>query len=140
MLNPSTIKLNSTVDFEYYAPAILGIGQKNAKVLAILDAETASIYINPQLMHANVYAHLPPETPNRFDSYPYLKLRLASGQTTAVGLAWIRDDSWTEIAIASLQFTINGVRPDQRAIILQALAANGFTAVDVVELNVQAPA
>lgn len=135
MINPRDIKLNSTVNFELYAPTILGNGLQNVKVLGIMDAETAALFgINPPLMHANVYAHLPPDTPNDFNGYPYLKVRLASGVTTAYGLAWIRDSSWQEVSVASLRLTIHGVQPEGRAIIKQALAANGFTAVNIEEL------
>jgi hypothetical protein len=135
MLNIQQIELNSTVEFEYYAEAIQGTGVKNAKVLAILDYEDAYRWINPQLQHAAVYTFLPSDVPNDYKAYPYLKLRLESGIVTAVGLAWIRETTWRQLSVTSLRFTIHGVAPDKRAVILQALAANGFTAVDVTELS-----
>ncbi len=135
MLKTSDIEFNSTVEFEYYAEAIQGTATKNAKVLAILDYDDAFRFINPETTHAAVYAQLPADTPRNPRDFQYLKLRLSNGTITAVGLPWIRESSYRKISISSLNLTIHGVAPSQRALILQALAANGFTAVDMKEVN-----
>ncbi len=134
MLSTSQITIGSTYNFEMYAPAILGTAYKNVKVVAILDADSAQAYINPVLMHRNVYPHLPAGVPNQYNGYSYLKLKLASGKYTAVGIPWIRDETFTEIATTSLRFTIQNVSPDDRNTIMKALSANGFSAVDVQEI------
>ena len=135
MLNTQNVKINSVVSFDLYAEAILGAKIRNAKVLSILDAQDAARYIaNPVTMHAAVFPSLPPDTPNRYDGYPYLKLKLEGGTTTAIGLPWIRESTYREVSVADLQFTISNVDPEGRALIMQALAAQGYTAVDVKEL------
>ncbi len=121
------------VNFEYYASALLGAPVRGAKVLAILDADSASIYINPLLMHANIRPSVP-DMPSKYTDYPYLKLLMPNGTVTAVGVPWIREESWAEVSVSSMRFTVSNVAPEQQAIILKALAANGFTAVDVETL------
>jgi len=135
MLNPATIQLKSTVSFDLHAPQILGTRCENAKVLALLDADSARQYIDPIAMHAQVFPFLPDGTPDDFDGYNYLKLKLANGTTTAIGLAWIKDDSFVVASTQSMQFTIANVTPEGKNIIIAALSANGFRAVDVKMLG-----
>lgn len=135
MLSLSNITLNSVVSFELYAESILGINRRNVKILGILDAQDASRYIEPVTMHAAVYASLPDDTPNDFSAYPYLKIKLESGETEAIGLPWIRDESYEEIALSDLQLRLNNISPSRRADLMNLLAANGFNAVDVKEIT-----
>lgn len=135
MLNPTSIVLKSTISFDLHAPQILGTRCENAKVLALLDADSARSLIDPIAMHANIYPFLPPGVPDDFDGYSYLKLRLASGETTAIGLPWIKDDTLVVASTRSMRFTVANVTPDGHNLIIQALSANGFRAVDVVLID-----
>lgn len=132
MIPTSQIVLNSVVSFDLYPAALLGTGFKNAKVLAIVDADTTRYFgVDPVAQHVNVYPTLPSGTPNKYDGYPWIKLKLASGETTCIGLPWIIDGSYQVISQSSLRFTITDVAPEDQETILQALSANGFTAVNV---------
>lgn len=135
MLTITQLPLNATVSFDLYPSQVLGTGYKRAKILAILDAETAARWIDPIAMHANVYPTLPPGVPNRFDGYNYLKLKLASGEVTAIGIPWIKDETFVVASTSSMQLTIDSVSPADQQLILNALSANGFTAVNVVLLD-----
>ena len=132
MLNYQDIKLGSTVSFEFHPAALLGTGLKNAKVLGILDADSArQVGIDPVAMHANVFPQLPAGTPNKYDGYYYLKVKTASGQVTAYGIPWIKDETFVEVEISSMRLTLENVAPADQSKVLEALAANGFTAVGV---------
>lgn len=136
MLTIEQLPLNSTVTFDLHPSQLLGTSYKNAKVLAWLDADTvAYMGVDPIAMHANVYPTLPVETPNKYDGYPWLKLKLASGEITAIGVPWIKDGSLVVATTRKMQFTIDNVSPADQNVILQALSANGFTAVDVLYLT-----
>lgn len=134
MLNLNQVKINSVVNFEYYGAAIMGAPVRGAKVLAILDADSAAMFINPVLMHANIKPMLPSNAPSNYTDYSYLKLKLSNGSTTAVGMPWIRGETWEEVAVSSMRFTVANVPPEKQQVILQALSANGFSAVDVETL------
>lgn len=131
MLNPQDLPLNAIVSFDLHPSQLLGTGYRNAKLLAVMDADTARFWIDPPAMHANVYPTLPVGTPNQYDGYPYLKLRLADGTTTAVGLPWIKDETFVEITTRSMRLTIENVSPENQNKVLLALSSAGFTAVDV---------
>lgn len=131
MLNPATLQLFSTVSFDLHPASVLGNGFKNAKLMAIIDADTARLFIDPAAMHANVYPFLPPGTPNNYKDYPYLKFKLASGGDLVLGLPWIKDETWQVTTTRSMRLTIENVSPADQNRVIEALSANGFTAVDV---------
>ena len=132
MLAISALPLNSTVSFDLHPAAILGPSIKGAKVLAYLDAASTYYFnIDPVAQHVNVFPFLPPGTPNQFDAYPYIKLKLASGAITCIGLPWIVDASLAVATTRQMQITIDNVTPAGQNLILAALSANGYGAVKV---------
>lgn len=135
MLNTNQIKIGSVVQFELFAEPVLGSRRTNAKVLSILDYTDAQRFIDPPTMHAAVYPDLPSSTPNDFRRYPYLKVLLQSGAIEAIGLPWIREETYTELVVADLQFKIMAVSPTDRARIMNLLSANGYTAVEVTDVS-----
>lgn len=127
MLATSSIVLGSIVNFSQYAPAVIGQGYQGATVLAILDWDSAQAYINPATVHAAIYPSLPAGTPNDYRAYPYLKIKTASGQTTAVGFPWIQSSSYVVQSAAKLTIVIDSVDPEDQNNIKAALSALGFT-------------
>jgi hypothetical protein len=126
MLATSAIVLGSIVNFSQYAPAVIGQGYTGATVMAILDWESAQAYINPATVHAAVFPSLPNGTPNNFQAYPYLKIKTASGQVTAVGFPWIQDASYLVQQAAKLTIVVDSVSPTDQNNIRAALSALGF--------------
>lgn len=126
MLATSAIVLGSIVDFSQYSPSVIGTGYKGATVLAILDWESAQAYINPATIHASIYSSLPAGTPNDYQAYPYLKIRTASGNVTAVGFPWIQDSTYQVQTAAKLTIVVDSVSPADQNNIKAALAALGF--------------
>lgn len=132
MVTPQQLPFNASVSFSVYATPVLGDGYNNVKVLAIMDAETAKLCnIDPISLHAQIYPSLPSGTVNRYDGYLYVKLGLNNGQTTAIGLPWIREDTLVILNTRKLQFTLDGITAEDEPKVLRALSANGYTAVDV---------
>ena len=132
MLTPQNFTIGDVISFQLYPSAILGTGFQNVKLLAILDMNTLPLLgYDPQALHANVYSTLPQGTPNDPSQYSYLKLLLQNGQTTVIGIPWIIDSSLQVSSTSSIQFTVNNVSPSDQNTILQALAAAGYTAVNM---------
>jgi hypothetical protein len=126
----STIVLNSYVDFNMYAPAILGTGYEDAQVLAILDYDSANNYIDAAVLHASVYPALLAanvSVANDYTSYPYLKIRTAGGQVTAVGLPWIIDSSYVVQEAATMTIVLQSVNPADQNNVKLALTAIGLS-------------
>lgn len=127
MISTSVIVLGSYVNFSLYAPAILGAGYEQAKVLGILDYDSANALIPAAQLHASVYPTLPPGTPNDYTAYPYLKILTASGTKTAVGLPWIQDSSYVVNQAAKMTIVLDSVDPDDQNKVTQALNAIGLS-------------
>lgn len=135
MLTPSQLPIGSIVNFDLYPTQVLGTSIKRAKVLAHLDADTAAFWIDPIALHANVYPTLPEGVPNSYKGYLYVKLQLASGEITAIGFPWIREETVAIVSTQTIQLTIANVSAEDQNAILEALSANGFSAVDVAIID-----
>ncbi len=135
-VTPEQLPLSSTVSFEVYPTQILGTGFTNAKVIGVVQAsQVRFVGVDAVALHATVYATLPPGTPNRYDGYLYVILALSNGQTTAVGLPWIRAETLRQVTTRKMQLVLQDIDPDQEPLVLRALSANGFKAVDVSYLD-----
>lgn len=135
MLEHSLIKLGSTVSFDLYPVQLLGTSIKNAKVLGILDAATTmQLGFDAVAQHSAVYPTLPPATPNGYDKYHYLHLKLASGQKHFIGIPWIKEATWVEEMVRTIAIFIENVTPSQENTAVQALSANGLR---VAKIEVQ---
>ena len=131
MLNVNDITLFSTVSFDLYPAALVAPSYKYAKVLGVMDADTARLFVDTVASHANVYPTLPEGTPNNHNQYPWVKLKLASNVITAVGLPWIKEETYVTHTTTTIRLTIENVEPANQNLIIECLAANGFSAVNV---------
>jgi PKD repeat protein len=129
MLSTSSIVLNSYVNFNCYAPAVLGSGYQGAEVLAILDYDSANrITPNLAVLWASVYPSIQSlGYVNDYTKYPYLKLRTSNGTMVAIAFPWIQDTSYLVQQAASLTIVIDSVNPADQANITAALASIGVT-------------
>jgi PKD repeat protein len=129
MLSTSTIVFNSYVNFNCYAPGVLGNGYQGAEVLAILDYDSAN-KITPNL--ATQWASVYPSIQqygyvNDYTKYPYLKIRTSNGTVTTVAFPWIVDSSYVVQTAAQLTIVIASVNPADQANIEAALAGINIT-------------
>lgn len=122
----SNFTIGKTYNFDVYPVTVLGNNFKNVTVLAILDRDTANQFVETQPMHINVYPYLPAGTPNNPGAYNWLKLRLASGQNTVIGIPWIVDNTVVEVTSKTAKVVIEGVSADDLPKIRNALSSNGF--------------
>lgn len=134
MLEQSQIQLESTVSFDLYPAHMLGTSIKNAKVLGIFNARIAmQLGHDAPAMHAIVFPTLPPGTPNGYDKYMYLYLKLASGGQTFIGLPWIKESTYVVEMVRTVTLFIENISPDQQSLAIQALSGIGLT-VSKVEI------
>lgn len=132
MLTIEELPLNAIVSFDLYPSQFLGVGYRGAKVLAWLDADSAPFFgVDPVALHANVYPTLPGSTPNAYDGYPWVKLKLASGAITVIGVPFIKDDTLNIASTRKMRFTVEDVAPEIQEQVLLALSSIGLSAVNV---------
>lgn len=89
----TTLDIGKTYRFSVYAPELLGNDLQNVAVLAILDRETANMYLDTVAWHQNIYPQLPAGTPNDPNSYQWALFRTSTGQKICLGLAWIKEET-----------------------------------------------
>jgi hypothetical protein len=129
---PATItsdNIGQSVQFSVYPVGFLGNNFKNAKILAVFDAETASAFIDVVAMHANVYPSLPSgyALPGKQNTYNYVRLRLQDGQFTVLGIPWIDMSTFEVIELLKCNLVVNDILPSQVQRLRNALISNGFT-------------
>lgn len=136
MLDTSQIKIDTTVSFDLYPAATLMASVKNARVLSVVNARTAmQLGFDAPAMHVLVYPTLPTGTPNGYDKYQYVGLKLPSGQETFIGVPWIKAPTYVEEVIRDITLHLQGVSPEQQNRILQALSAIGQPVASIEVLN-----
>lgn len=124
------VKIGDLINFTLHTNSALEMEYDGAKVLAILDSETARTWIDPIALHTNLFSSLPDGTPNDPDGYSYFKLRLSNGNTTCIGLPWI-DETTLEISgRGTLQLEVEDVSSTDIAEITKAIAAVGYRVVN----------
>lgn len=124
-------QLKRTYNFDVYPVALLGNIFKGVTVLAILDQESANQYVDTQALHVQVYPSLPVGTPNRPRDYNFVKLRLANGAITVIGLPWIKDSTVVEVTTSVIRAVISGVAPSDLARVRSCLVQNGFNNIEL---------
>lgn len=127
-------KTRNVYSFDVYPVAVLGMKFSNVTVMAgSVDPETArasgtDIYG----LHAQVFPSLPAgSTPDDPTAYDYVKIKMADGEVTCIGLPWIVADSVQLIEEITFNVKISKVSMNDLPLVVQALAANGYTAVDI---------
>lgn len=125
------LQLKRTYNFDVYPVSLLGNIFKGVTVLAVMDDETANQYIDTQAMHVQVYPSLPVGSPNRPRDYSFVKLRLANGSTTIIGVPWIKDSTIQEITSSVIRAVISGATPSDLAKVRNCLVQNGFSNIEV---------
>lgn len=122
-----TFKINSSYTFNNRAPAILGSGYKNAKLVAILDSKMAGTLINIQSQHVNIYPYLPQSTPNSPEKYTYLVFEI-NGERKVIAEEWIDELSVVESSSQNVQIDIKNVTTQDIVKLRNMLTIGGFAA------------
>lgn len=129
-LNVSIDDIGKTASFSLYPSAIIRDEFRDVKIEAIATADNATKY-NLAEMHANVYGTLPEGSPNDYRSYKYLIVRFPSGQTMAVGIPWIVENSFELYSTTNINVEIRGKGIENVDEIRRILAARGYTDVTI---------
>ena len=130
--------IDDVISFNVYPSAILGNSFTRVKVLAVLDADSAKLFgIDPIALHAAIYPTLPTESKNtykKYSDYKYIKIQMANGTITALGLPWMNMESVVVINSTTARFTVGLDTPTQIDEILAILNANGYHNIQVETL------
>jgi hypothetical protein len=123
--------IGKTINFNTRAGAILGVEVRNAKVVALLDPNTAKTFEDITAIHIQVYPYLPEGTPDSAFNYSYLKVITAEGKEKVYGLPWIDESTIELVDTTNIEVILKGRGEGDVALLRQALLSNGFDAFTI---------
>lgn len=88
----STLIINNHYNFSVYANSILGTSYRNARLVSIMDYNTALKFDNIVLQHNRVYPYLPANTLEDATKYTYYKFRVGNRDVVLADV-WIEESS-----------------------------------------------
>ena len=119
-------KISATYTFDTNAPAILGTTITNAKLLAIMDYETALKYDNVDLKYRTIY----PLLVSAIDSPKsciYYRFNSESGESIILADQWINESTVTVIKHITMNIVLNKTVTSDQLIISNMLKAMGYS-------------
>lgn len=123
----TTLSIGKTYRFNTKAPALLGAIINNAKLLAMLDYDTAKSYENIDLKYRKIYPLLPNGTPDNPESCIYYNFRSESGEKIIVADQWIEFSTLEIIEHINFQVTFTDAAIVDISRVRDALNALGYT-------------
>ena len=125
------LQFGNIISFNVYPSAILGTAFNDVRVQAILDKDTANMWIDADSMHINVFPYLPAGVPDNPNQSQFVKLVHQNGNVSIIGIPWIRAETVTLSERGTLVITVDNAGPVDRERIIRALSANGYRAASV---------
>jgi hypothetical protein len=122
------LQIGNIYDFQFLAPALLGTGLTNAKVLGLLDYSSAASIQDVVPVHASIYSLLPAGTPVKAQDLIYVKVKTSLGLIRVIAMNWIASQP-TLVVKTTVTVVVSNINMSQLAALRQALIQNGFTSI-----------
>lgn len=123
--------LNQRLSFDTAAPGIIGSSRQGARLVAMLDYETASRFTDVQAKHHQI-KNVVSTLPSQAGAYMYGKFLYPDGTTEILGEPWIVASSIQAVVVRKLTFVIDeNVTEETEAMARAAWTQNGITAFKV---------
>lgn len=122
----STLSINKFYNFSVHANAVLGSSYRNAKLISILDYNTALKFSNIELLHRQVFPYLPPNTigdPTRYTYY----LFSYNNKTVVIADVWLIASSVEETQGINYTIQLNNITATQMSIVRDQLRLLGIS-------------
>lgn len=120
------LSLNKYYNFSVYANSVLGSSYKNAKLVSILDYNTALKFANIELLHRQVYPYLPPGTIADLTKYSYYLFKY-NDKDVVLADVWIEQASIEETQGLNYTLRLNNITSPQLATIRDQLRLLGVS-------------
>lgn len=121
------LTIGTTYTFNTLAPSILGAIIQQAKLVSILDYETAKHYDTIDLKYRSIYPLLPAGTPDQPDSTIYYRFISQSGEVIIIAEQWIDESSIETIEFVNIQVLFQQASLSDVQRIRNALNALGYS-------------
>lgn len=124
------LEIGKSYDFTLYASGVLGTGFNNAKVLGVMDYDSAKGVQDITPLHIQAYPDLPTGTPRDASKLIYVKIATLQGDIRVIAMDWISSEPvvvTTQTAIV----TISQISSSDVAIIRNILTINGYPNIEI---------
>jgi hypothetical protein len=124
------LEIGKSYNFTLHAPGVLGTGVSNAKVLGIMDYDSAKAVQDITPLHIQALPDLPTGTPRNARDLIYYKIRTTLNEIRVVASEWI---SSTPVLVTSqsARITVTQISSSDVAIIRDILTINGFPNITI---------
>ena len=126
--------IGKTYTFDTAAPTLLGAQIKNAKVLALVDYNTAKLFDTIDLKWRSIFSLLPTGTPDAPDLTTYYLFLAESGEKIVLAEPWIQGSTIVEVDYIQFQVTFPKASLDDIEKVRAAVSALGFTEFNIKRL------
>lgn len=120
------LSINNHYDFSVYANSILGAGFESARLVSILDYQTALRFENIVLMHRQVYPYLPSGTDEDLTHYTFYLFRI-NGKDRVLADVWLVPESITQSSGTSYTLKLLNISSGRLAVVRDQLKLLGIS-------------
>lgn len=129
------MKLKGIYNFKLYPSSVIAPELNNAKVIAIMDGDTASQFFDLAAVHVSVKPYLPPSTDTDPFQYTYLRLQTEVGGETFIAYEWIDPSTITAITNDTCEIVLSNFNASHIPGLRQVLLENGFTNIVSIKIR-----
>lgn len=124
------LEIGKSYDFTLYATSVLGAGYNNAKVLGIMDYDSAKGIQDITPLHIQAYPQFPSGTPRNAKDLVYVKIKTTMNELRVIAMDWI--SSVPVLVTAQVaRVTISQISSSDVAIIRDLLTINGYPNINI---------
>jgi hypothetical protein len=128
------LDIGKTYTFNTVAPSILGTSIKNAKLVAVLDYQTALSFDNIDLKYRSIYPLLPANTQDTPELNIYYRFQTESGEKIIMADIWIQESTIETIEHVNFQILFTQASMKDIPRIKDALNAMGYLNFQIKKL------
>lgn len=121
-----SLTINKYYNFSLYHNSVLGVSYTNAKLISILDYNTALKFSNVELLHKQIYPYLPPNTLRDHTKYTYYLFNY-NNKNIVIADVWIVASSIEETTGLSYTIRLNNITSSQLSIVRDQLRLLGIS-------------
>lgn len=122
--------IGKSYNFTLYASGVLGTGYDNAKVLGIMDYDSAKTIQDITPLHIQAYPDLLNGTPRNARELIYVKIKTVLGEVRVIAMDWI-SSAPVEVITQTIKVTISQVSSSDVNIIRNLLIVNGYPNIEI---------
>ena len=122
----SNLQINNYYNFSLYPNTVIGTSFRNAKLISILDYNTALKFSNVELYNKQIYPYLPEGTSSNYHNYIYY-LFLYKDKKIVIADTWIIPSSIEVSTSTTYTITLENISNSQLNIIRDQLRVLGIS-------------